>query len=101
LLEKSGVGVDRVEFILEMLGEDEGKAWGWSSPRSPARKKCSRWWRSSSVLCSADPSMNSNEDVVDVGLDGFLLHGLVGEKATEGRGDFYVGESSTGGGGAG
>jgi hypothetical protein len=33
--------------------------------------------------------MNSSEDVVDVvGLDGFLLHGLVGEKAREGRGGF-------------
>jgi hypothetical protein len=39
--------------------------------------------------------MNSSEDVVDVvGLDGFLLHGLVGEKARLGRGGFCVRESS-------
>jgi hypothetical protein len=84
LLVWSGIEVLLVEFILEMFREDEEKASGWSSPRSPA-KKCSGWWRNSSVSSSADPPMNSGEDTVDVvGLDGFHLRSLVGEKAREG-----------------
>ena len=79
LLEWSGVGVDQVKFIHEMLGDDDGKVWGWPSPMPAARKRWSRWWWSSSVPSSTDPPTISGEKVVDfVSRDGFFLHGLVG-----------------------
>ena len=79
------------------MGEDEEEAWG-CPPRSPARKRWPRWWRSSSASSFSSPPSISGEGGLDlVGECEFFLHDLVGEEQGRGK-ECSVGEERQWGG---